>query len=235
MIDILDNVSFLVALSAGFASFLSPCVLPLVPAYVTYITGSVVNETDTNITKANALYKSLWFVTGFTLVFIIMAASISFLSGILIPDKSIFRQIGGILIIIFGIHITGIFRIKFLYVERRLLKLKKGSPLLMGIAFAAGWTPCTGPILSAILIYAGSMDTLSKGVFLLIIYSLGLAIPFIITALTIERFIKHLNKYSKYFSVVSIISGIIMIAMGIIIFANKVNFFSQYLNFINYY
>lgn len=235
----LDNISFVLAFSAGLLSFLSPCVLPLIPAYVSYLTGSAVSEINTNKAKLNLLYKSIGFVIGFSIIFIIMGASISSIGKLLITNQIIFRKIGGILIILFGLHTTGLFKIKMLYFEKRLLTFggdkKNFSSIFVGMAFAAGWTPCIGPILSSILIYAGSMEKISKGITLLAVYSLGLAVPFILTALAIGSFSKYFKKFSKYLPIVSIVSGILMIIMGILIFTNKLTVISGYLNFINFY
>lgn len=203
----LDNVSILVAFSAGLLSFLSPCVLPLVPAYITYLTGTAIAELNTGKAKLYALYKSIGFVIGFSIIFILMGASISTLGRLFAQHQDIFRKAGGILIIIFGIHISGLFKIKYLYYEKKLLPQNKpkGSwgSVFMGMAFAAGWTPCVGPILASILIYAGSMATINKGILLLTIYSLGLAVPFIITAVLIGSFSEYLGKLNRYLPAIS--------------------------------
>lgn len=234
----MDNISFILAFSAGLLSFLSPCVLPLIPAYVSYLTGSAVSEINTNKAKLKLLYKSLGFIIGFTIIFIIMGASISSLGKLFAANQGLFRKAGGIVIIIFGIHTTGLFKIKMLYSEKRLLPFGEGnksfSSIFIGMAFATGWTPCIGPILSSILIYAGSMATIGKGIMLLLVYSLGLAIPFLLTAFAIGNFSKYFKKFSKYLPVVSLVSGILMIMMGILVFSNKLAILSRYLNFINF-
>lgn len=234
----MDNISFILAFCAGLLSFLSPCVLPLIPAYVSYLTGSAVSEINTKKAKLKLLYKSIGFVIGFTIIFIIMGASISSLGKLFAANQDLLRKIGGIIIIIFGIHTTGLVKIKLLYSERRLLPFgginKSFSSIFIGMAFATGWTPCIGPILSSILIYAGSMATIGKGIILLLVYSLGLAIPFLLTAFAIGNFSKYFKKFSKYLPVVSIVSGILMIIMGILVFTNKLTILSRYLNFINF-
>lgn len=234
----MDNVSILVAFSAGLLSFLSPCVLPLIPAYVTYLTGTAVMEINNVKSKFNTLYKSIGFVVGFSIIFVILGASVSSLGKLFAENQYLFKKIGGVIVVIFGLHTTGLFKIKYLYYEKKLFPFKKingnfGS-VLMGMAFATGWTPCIGPILSSILIYAGSTTTLSKGIILLVIYSLGLAIPFLITALAINSCTKYIRKLSKYLPVISVVSGVLMIFMGILIFTNKVNVLSQYFQFINF-
>ncbi|ETI91206.1 cytochrome c biogenesis CcdA family protein [Clostridium butyricum] len=234
----MKHISILLAFSAGLLSFLSPCVLPLVPAYISYLTGSSIDELKAGKTKLFTLYKSLGFVLGFSIIFILMGVSITSLGKLLITHKDVFRKIGGALIIVFGLHTIGIFRIKLFYREKRFLYFDKikgpFSSVIMGMAFATGWTPCIGPILSSILIYATSMDSINKGMLLLIMYSIGLAVPFILTAMVIEGFSEQFKKFSKYLPIISIISGVLMIIMGIMIFTNKLAVLSQYTSFINF-
>ncbi|GIM27650.1 cytochrome C biogenesis protein CcdA [Clostridium polyendosporum] len=234
----MNNISFLLAFSAGFLSFLSPCVLPLVPAYVSYFTGITIRELDNKKARLNILYKSIGFVIGFSIIFILMGASITTLGKLLIKNQSIFRKIGGLLMVLFGLHTIGLLKVKLLYYEKKLLTFNKFSnrfsSIFMGMAFAAGWTPCVGPILSSILIYAGNMDTIYKGILLLSIYSLGLAVPFILTSLAIGNFIKYKNKISRYTPIISFISGILLIIMGIMLFTNSINSLSRYFTFFNF-
>ncbi|MBW9157905.1 cytochrome c biogenesis protein CcdA [Clostridium sp. FP2] len=234
----MNNISLILAFSAGLLSFLSPCVLPLVPAYISYLTGTAVNELDDKKAKLNILYKSFGFVIGFSIIFILMGASITTLGKIFISNQTIFRKISGLLMIVFGLHTIGLLKIKLLYREKRFFSFNKASgkfgSILMGMAFAAGWTPCIGPILSSILMYASSSETIGKGILLLSVYSLGLAVPFILTALAIGSFTKHKNAIFKYLPVISAISGILLLLMGILIFTNKVNILSRYLDFFNF-
>ncbi|MBP1995079.1 cytochrome c biogenesis CcdA family protein [Paenibacillus eucommiae] len=225
-------MDFILAFSAGLLSFLSPCVLPLIPLYLSYIVGSSVAELTTNKQKLNVVFKSILFILGFSIVFILLGVSVSSVSKLVSANLRIIQQIGGVLIVIFGLHMTGLFKIKWLYSEKRLLPSgssgKNLGSILLGMAFAVGWTPCIGPILSSILIYAGSMQTIEKGVLLLAIYSLGLAVPFLLSALLIENLSIYLKKMSRYLPIVSIVSGVIMIVMGILVFTNKLEIFSQY-------
>ena len=234
----MKDISILLAFSAGLLSFLSPCVLPLIPAYVSYLTGSSIEELKDDKAKLSTLYKSFGFVLGFSIIFILMGVSITSLGKLLITHKDLFRKVGGTLIVIFGLHTIGVFKIKLFYHEKRFLYLDKikgpFSSIIMGMAFAAGWTPCIGPILSSILIYATSMNSIGKGVLLLIMYSIGLAVPFILTAMAIGSFTKQFRKFSKYLPIISTISGLLMIIMGVMIFMNKVAILSQYTNFINF-
>ncbi|HAE61451.1 MAG TPA: cytochrome c biogenesis protein CcdA [Eubacteriaceae bacterium] len=235
----MQEISIIMAFAGGLLSFLSPCVLPLVPAYIGYLTGSAVREINTREQKANLLKKSLGFVLGFSLIFMILGASVTTLGKVFVTNKLLFQKISGIIIIILGIHLTGLIKFKKLYYEKRLFKLstsgKEAAPFLVGIAFAAGWTPCIGPILSSILIFAGNMETVSMGIAMLGVYSLGLAVPFILVAALIEKFSHYFNKYSKYLRYISIISGILLIIMGILIFTDKVGILGTYLDFIDFY
>jgi cytochrome c-type biogenesis protein len=198
----LNNIPLILAFSAGLLSFLSPCVLPLVPGYISYMAGTAVINTENKNEKLHILVNALGFVLGFSIIFIFMGASITTLGKVLIKNQSLFRKIGGSLMIIFGLHTMGIFKIKLFYYEKRFLSFtsfgKKFSSIFMGMAFAAGWTPCVGPILSSILLYASSLETVNKGILLLVFYSLGLAVPFVLTALAIESLSAKLKKLNNY-------------------------------------
>lgn len=233
----MNNISLFLAFSAGLVSFLSPCVLPLVPAYVSYMTGETVQNDKKTSDKFYILYKSLGFVIGFSIIFVIMGASVTTLGKLFVSNQRIFRKIAGTIIVIFGLHTSGILKIKFFSREKKFASFSNthgtfGS-ILMGMAFAAGWTPCVGPILSSILFYATSMDTIGKGILLLILYSLGLAVPFVLTALAVDKLSSKLPKVTKHLKTVSVISGILLIILGVLIFTNQVGRLSNYLNFIN--
>ncbi len=235
----MNGISIAMAFAGGLLSFLSPCVLPLVPAYIGYLTGSAVSEINTREQKAHLLAKSLGFVLGFSFVFMVLGASVTTLGSLLITNKLLFQKISGIAIIILGIHLTGFIKLKKLYYEKRLFplsgKVNKAGSFFVGMAFAAGWTPCIGPILSSILIFAGNMETISMGITMLGFYSLGLAVPFVLVAALIEKFSQYFKKYSKYLRYVSLISGILLIIMGILIFNDKVGVLGTYLDFIDFY
>lgn len=234
----MNNVSLILAFAAGLVSFLSPCVLPLVPAYVGYFTGISVEESTSREAKLNIFNKSLGFILGFSMIFIIMGASITSLGQLLIKNQSIFRKAAGILIFIFGLHTSGIFKIKLLSHEKKFISFKRnkgiGGSFFMGMAFAAGWTPCVGPILSSILLYASNMDTIGRGILLLTVYSLGLAVPFLLTALAVGNLSGKISRLPKYLKIISIASGTLMMIMGILIFTNKIAILSGYLNFLNF-
>ena len=225
----------LVAFGAGILTFVSPCVLPLMPAYICYITGLSLEELKTG--DKNSLHyivlNTLFFIIGFTIVFTLLGASATFFGSIIVSHKDILRWIGGILIIVFGLHIAGVSPIKFLYKEKSLSIKKKPAGFIgsffVGITFAIAWTPCVGPILSSILIFASTQETIKKGIFLLIAYSLGLGVPLLITSLAINQFFKLFNKIKRYFKIIEIAGGIILIIMGIFIITDKFNLLTQLL------
>lgn len=234
----MDNVSVAIAFSAGLLSFLSPCVLPLVPAYLSYLTGTAASEITEREAKRNLILKALGFVFGFSVIFIIMGASASSLGQLFAENRYLLKKIGGIIIVLMGLHMTGIFKIKSLYREKRLFSLAEKNrglgSIFIGMAFATGWTPCIGPILSSILIYASSLETVRHGVILLSVYSLGLAVPLLLTALAINRFASYFKKFSRYLPVISVVSGILLIITGMLIFTDKLLILSSYLDFINF-
>lgn len=229
----MGNISLFLAFSSGLLSFLSPCVLPLVPIYLAYLTGSSIEEMI-NKNKLTVIYKAVGFTLGFTLIFIIMGISITSLGQLFNRNKDIFRKVGGIIIVIFGLHIMGVLKIKTLYYQKTMLqpqKLKSGlSSFFIGIAFAIGWTPCVGPMLASILIYAGSTKTLASGIKLLIAYSVGLGVPFIISGFLVDFISGYIKRFSKYFKLVSIINGLILIFMGIMTFTNKMYIINNIFN-----
>lgn len=219
------DVSMPLAFGAGVLSFFSPCILPLIPAYIMYITGVSVEE-DLKKKRLLALTKTLGFVLGFTIIFIIMGSSASFIGKVFIRNREIFSKISGIIIIIFGLNMMGVLNLKFINFNRSVKAPKKMtywfSSILMGMAFAAGWTPCFGPVLASILIYAGGTGTVSKGVLLLLVYSIGMGIPFILTALFINVFVNLLERAEKILKYLPMISGIIMVVFGLLIFFDKI-------------
>ena len=225
-----NSISYLLAFSAGLLSFLSPCVLPLVPAYLTYLVGDTSVLAKGKENSLRALYKAIGFVAGFSTIFIILGASASAIGKLLNGNTQVLRIVGGVIIIIFGIHISGLFKIPFFYKEKRLIEMHKipsFSSFLLGMAFAAGWTPCIGPILSSILIVAGNSDTIWLGILLLAAYSAGLSIPFLIFAVTLDSMSKYISKLNKMLPAISIFSGIVLVLMGILVITNKMNLLSN--------
>jgi cytochrome c-type biogenesis protein len=236
-----QNVSIFLAFGAGLLSFISPCVLPLVPSYVTFLTGVSFEEltdernSDPKIKKI-IFMNSLMFILGFSLVFVAMGASLSLLGQYFTVYIGTLRKIGAVVIILLGLHIIGVMNFGILQREKRLHIFSDDKPygligsFFVGIAFAAGWTPCIGPILASILILAGTSESLGVGVMFLVVYSAGLAIPFLLTSLGISSFLRHFNSIKKYFRAVSIASGLFLIVIGGLIYGNYFAIFTGYLN-----
>jgi cytochrome c-type biogenesis protein len=233
-----QEISGLIAFTAGLLSFVSPCVLPLVPSYLTYITG--VSFHDLMDAKANAklrwltVFHSLLFILGFSSVFVLMGASASYLGQVLVRYQYWIMKAGGVLIIILGIHFTGLITLPFLHMEKRFELRKKplgyvGS-FLVGIVFAAGWTPCIGPILSTILIYAGASRSFTTGVLLLTVYSMGLGVPFLLSSLAFNSFLSAFEKMKRYMRMITFVSGLFLIGIGILFLTDTFNEISNYLN-----
>ena len=232
------EISALIAFSAGLLSFISPCVLPLIPSYITYITGISFKELTEAETRAKlrwaTIFHSLLFIMGFSTIFILMGASASYLGQLLIQYQYWIMKGGGILIIILGIHFTGIINLPFLQMERRFELRSKplgyvGS-FLVGIVFAAGWTPCIGPILSTILIYASTSQSFTKGLLLLAVYSLGLGVPFFLSSLAFNSFLSAFERIKRYMRVITLVSGLFMIVIGILFLTDTFREINTYLN-----
>jgi cytochrome c-type biogenesis protein len=229
----------LAAFVAGLISFLSPCVLPLVPGYVSLISGVGVEELKTQ--EASVLRKvmtnSLAFIVGFSIVFIALGAISTEVGQFLGRYKSLLAQVAGVVIILFGLHLTGLLKIKALYTDARLHSVKGGSTpwgaFLIGFAFAFGWTPCVGPILAVILGFAAAQDSVLKGVLLLAVYSLGLAVPFLLTSLGIERFLKFYSRFRSHMHALEVTSGALLIALGALLVFGRFSILSNYLSFLN--
>jgi cytochrome c-type biogenesis protein len=223
-----ETVTYPAALLAGLLSFLSPCVLPLIPAYFTFITGYSIEELTgaaTSQIRTRVIISTVAYVTGFSLVFILMGASASFFGGFIFKHKDLIRIIGGALIIVLGVHLTGIIRIRALEFEKRIHLKKKPLHLfgtfLVGMAFGAGWSPCIGPLLGSILIVAGSQETVLKGVALLTVYSAGLAIPFLLISIFINFLLIFIRKTTRAIRYLNAAAGILLILMGILLISDK--------------
>ena len=219
-----------IALGAGLISFLSPCVLPLIPGYISYISGSSLNEL---IEKKNInLIPIILFTVGFSIVFIIFGAASTFLGQLLLQNSFELRILAGVIIIIFSLHIIGVINLKFLNYEKRIqTNTNKNilSPILIGAAFGFGWTPCIGPILGSILALAATEESINKGILLLFFYSLGLAIPFILSGYLIQRFLIFSKNFKKNINLVSKIGGIILLITGILILTNQLQTLGYYI------
>ena len=212
----------IIALGAGLISFLSPCVLPLIPGYISYISGSSLNEL---IERKNInLIPIILFTLGFSIVFIIFGAASTFLGQVLLQNSYELRIAAGLVIIIFSLQILGIINLKFLNYEKRVQTKTSNnfySPIVIGMAFAFGWTPCIGPILGSILVLAATEESINKGILLLTFYSLGLALPFIFSGYLIQKFLIFSKNFRKNINLVSKIGGIILLITGILILSNQ--------------
>ena len=223
------NISFVGAFIAGLLSFLSPCVLPLIPSYITYITGisfsELQAEDQSHDMRRRTILHSLLFILGFTFIFVMLGASATFIGGFLQSHVHAIRKVGGLLIILFGIHLSGIVRIDFLLGDKRFVIKNRpagyAGSFLIGVAFAAGWTPCIGPILASILMVAATEGTVWHGIGLLLTYSLGLGIPFLLSALTMHQFLIIFNRCKKYIRMFEIITGVFLVIVGVLVCTNS--------------
>jgi cytochrome c-type biogenesis protein len=231
------NVSLLMALGAGLLSFFSPCVLPVIPSYVSYVTGITfedltMQQNNAGIRKT-AVLNSLFFIAGFSLIFILLGASSSFLGGMLSEYHDAVRKAGGVLIVVMGLYIAGVLKIRFLSMDRRAHIQNKPAGLagsfLVGVAFAAGWTPCIGPVLSSILLYASTANSVSVGIELLTAYAVGLGIPFLAASVALGTVLPYFRKINRYMHVVSAVSGLFLVAVGILLFTGSFSILSQYM------
>jgi len=224
---------------AGLISFLSPCVLPLVPGYVSLISGVGVEELKAQEGQLfrKVMLNSTAFIIGFSIVFITLGAISTEVGQFLAMYKSLLARVAGAVIIVFGLHLTGIFQIKTLLADTRLHSLKGSSSawgaFVIGFAFAFGWTPCVGPILAVVLGFAAAQDTVFKGIVLLAIYSAGLAVPFLLTSLGIERFLKFYNRFKFHMHAVEVASGVLLIFLGGLLVLGRFTMIAGYFAFLN--
>lgn len=236
-----NEVSIPLAFLGGILSFISPCVLPLVPSYISFVTGisfeELTNENEDNKKiKKVILLNSMMFILGFSTVFVVILGSSAQLFGsVFMEYQDAIRKIGGLIIILLGIHIIGLINFQILQRDKRFHFFReKPSGLLgsflVGIGFAAGWTPCIGPILSAIFAVAATSPNPWSGMILFVAYSVGLAIPFMLTSLGINTFLKHFNRLKKHMRIVSIVTGVFLVITGVLIFTNSLGIISGYLN-----
>jgi len=219
----MDNqeVTFVAALVAGLLSFFSPCILPLVPIYMGYLTGTVIGEVDSP-QRLKTLVHALFFVLGFSVIFVVLGLAFGLIGGIIYPAMPYIVRIGGLILIVFGLHMMGLISIPFLHMEKR-FELGRERPknywtsFLVGLVFAAGWTPCVGPVLSAILLLAANSQTATRGGILLAAYAQGLGIPFLIVAGLIDVAVPGLRKINRYLRAISIVSGCLLLLMGLLL------------------
>jgi len=237
----MDQVPIYTAFFAGLISFLSPCVLPLVPGYISIISGSSLDqlkahEKDSSLFRT-VLTNSILFIVGFSITFILLGASATWLGQLLISRMRLFGQLAGIVLIVFGVHLTGLIKINALYKDKRFHNVQKPrgmlGALVLGLAFAFGWTPCIGPILAGILTIASTKQTVTEGMFLLAVYSAGLGIPFLLTSLALNQFLAFYGRFKRHFHAVEVISGALVIAVGLLILTNSLSRLATYFAFLN--
>ncbi|HET7584146.1 MAG TPA: cytochrome c biogenesis protein CcdA [Gemmatimonadaceae bacterium] len=225
------TLGVVIAFTAGLLSVLSPCVLPLIPSYITFVTGMRLDELHS--ARRTALVHAVLFVSGFTLIFLALGATATVLGRVLLVYRDWISRVGGVVIILFGLYLLGVFTPAALQRERRVHLAHKpvgylGS-VLVGIAFGAGWTPCIGPILGSILIYTSSTASLGRGLLLLFMYSLGLAIPFLVAALAIDKFLGLFQRYRAAMVWASRAGGVLLIVIGVLLVTNYFTIIASYL------
>lgn len=230
-----ENISYIAAFVAGFLTFLSPCLLPLIPSFLAYITGVSLGELKDAGGKSGVRKKviihSLLFILGFSVIFVSLGLTATVVGKALFQYQKIIRIAGGLLIIIFGLYLTGVLKLDFLLKDRRLNLPTKGASyigsFLMGVTFAAAWTPCAGPILGSILVLAGTKASVLQGAKLLTVYSSGIAVPFFLTALAIDHFLLYFNKFKKVLGVVNVVGGIFLVIIGLLVMTNYLAVISE--------
>ena len=230
------SVSLLTAFAGGLASFVSPCVLPIVPGYLSFISG--VNVAEFKAAEApkhlarRVAFMSCVFVLGFSMVFVSLGAAATMLGYTLQKYKRELGMVGGVLVIVLGLHTAGVFKIPWLLYEKRAEMRRPPVGLfgayLVGVAFGFGWTPCIGPILGAILLYASQQDTVTKGVILLSSYSAGLGVPFILSGLLINRFFRASGRLKRHMHAVELVSGVLLIGVGLLLLTDRLTLLAQW-------
>ena len=236
-----NSLNLFTAVLAGLVSFLSPCVLPLIPGYISFISGLSLQELRTTGASSQATRRaflsSIWFVLGFSVIFIALGASATALGSLLLPRLGALRIVSGVVIVIFGLHLTGVFRIPFLQYEKKVevrqRPLTEAGVFLVGAAFAFGWTPCIGPILAGILALASTQETIGQGMLLLAAYSLGLGLPFLAASLGVQAFLRFFGRFKGYLRAVEIASGLLLLVVGGLIMTDRLTLLSRYLTFFN--
>jgi cytochrome c-type biogenesis protein len=231
MTDDTASVGIAISFAAGLLSFLSPCVLPLIPSYVTFVTGLTLE--DVQRSRRIALIHSLLFVLGFTLVFLALGATATTLGRLLGYNREWVGRVGGVLVIVLGLYLLGVLNFGIFSQERRLQLATKPlgylGTVFVGMAFAAGWTPCIGPILGAVLTYTASSADLDRGLILLFAYSLGLAVPFVLAALVIDKFLIFFQRYRGALVWTSRAAGVLLLFVGVLMLTDTMRLLSQWL------
>ncbi len=239
----MTEVTLVWAFGAGLISFLSPCVLPLVPGYIAIVSGASLEELKKEDPKllGKTMFHSVMFIIGFSAVFIALGASATWLGQMLMQKLTLLYRIAGLLIVLFGLHMAGVIQIPLLYRDVRMhgsggASTASASPfgsMVMGFAFAFGWAPCVGPILAGILAIAATQERVIEGIFLLAVYSAGLAVPFLITSLGVNRFLSFYQRFRKHLHQMEVAAGVMLIILGALIATNQFTRLSAYLAFLN--
>lgn len=229
----IEDISNSAAIAAGLLSFFSPCILPLVPSYFTFITGLSLEDltgSQTTAVHRQIILSTMAFVLGFSTVFVFLGASASYLSGLILEAKTFLRIAGGVLIILLGLHLLGILRVRALLFEKRIhinhKPLHFFGVFLIGMAFGAGWSPCIGPLLGTILILAGSQESVGRGVMLLSLYSAGLAVPFLFLSIFINFLIHFVRRTAKLVRYFNYAAGVLLIMTGLLLITDKLRLLS---------
>lgn len=238
---VMDGITIFTSFAAGLISFLSPCVLPLVPGYISIISGFTLDQLKVESGKASlqraVLLNSVTFIAGFSITFITLGASATWIGEILLSKAAVLVRLAGLVIIVFGLHLLGVFKIKFLYQDNRFHSIEKprgmAGAFVLGLAFAFGWTPCIGPILAGVLAIASTKETVIDGVFLLAAYSLGLGMPFLATSLALNRFLRFYSHFKQHFRVVEAASGVLVTAVGLLVLTNSLSRLAIWFSFLN--
>jgi cytochrome c-type biogenesis protein len=233
--------AIVMAFVAGLLSFLSPCVLPLVPGYLSIISGvsldQLKGEAQNASLKRSVIISSIMFIIGFSITFIVLGATATALSKAVLTRMPILLKIAGLIIIVFGLHLLGVFRINALYQDKRMhnVQTSRGAlgALVLGLVFALGWSPCIGPILATILGLASQQDTVLQGVFLLAVYSSGLGVPFLLTSLGLNQFLAFYTRFKRHFRTLEIVSGVLVLGIGVLILTDQMTVMNQYFQFLN--
>ncbi|MEB1808003.1 MAG: cytochrome c biogenesis CcdA family protein [Bacillaceae bacterium] len=230
----MTEITIWLAFFAGVISFLSPCVFPLVPAYLAQLTGTSVSDNQVQADRSLILSRSIGFIIGFTIIFVMLGASSTFIGRIFLENQQLIQQIGGIVIVVFGLQMAGIISISMLLSEKRFKNTPKKSTsfansVFFGLFFGAGWSPCIGLVLSSILLLAMESETMFKGMFMLFIYSMGLGVPFILVALLWSRSLDKLRKLNRILPKIQKASGYLLIILGILLFTGKFAAIAAYL------
>lgn len=241
----MENVTLATAFLAGIISFISPCVLPIVPGYISFVSGVSLQELKSNLDideeKRRRLLRqvglnSVFFVLGFSVVFVVMGASATYIGNWFAANRTVLARVAGVVIIIFGLHTMGLTPIKWLNYEKRFQTQKKpvgfAGSFLIGLAFAFGWSPCIGPILAGVLALAATQDTVAQGVWLLVAYSLGLGVPFIATGLATNRFLDLFDRVKNHMRFIEITAGVLLVAVGILVATDRLQALSRYFTFL---